>query len=157
MQQEDPSLTSDDIWGPDDGDMSEAKRRDENVFGMKLKYEEADRSERRGNLEKHHQKKDEGDDLGGEANRQRHGIAVSLGKSDIQEEYTSPRCGGENGKHGIFFEEDMAVFELNVTMAVTLRTPTTLSAVSPPSLRQGGTRPFYLSVCKMLSQDHLYP
>ncbi|KAK0435960.1 hypothetical protein EV421DRAFT_1739827 [Armillaria borealis] len=34
MQQEDPSLTSDHIWGPDDGDMSEAKRRDENVLGM---------------------------------------------------------------------------------------------------------------------------
>ncbi len=34
MQQEDTSLTSDHIWDPDDGDMSEAKWRDENVLGM---------------------------------------------------------------------------------------------------------------------------
>ncbi|SJL10237.1 uncharacterized protein ARMOST_13621 [Armillaria ostoyae] len=40
MQQEDPkadpSLSSDHIWGPDDSDMSEAKRSDENVLRMSI-------------------------------------------------------------------------------------------------------------------------
>ncbi|PBK85165.1 hypothetical protein ARMGADRAFT_1018183 [Armillaria gallica] len=36
----------------------------------------------------------------------------------------------------MLFEDDITVFELNVTMATTLTTPTTLSTVNPQSLHQ---------------------
>ncbi|KAK0186911.1 hypothetical protein F5146DRAFT_1003906 [Armillaria mellea] len=47
----------------------------------------------------------------------RHRITASVGKSSVREEYTGPRCGGENAKRGIFFEDGIVVFELPVTMA----------------------------------------